>query len=142
MEEWIAEEGVPSAVLAEHLAGCSHCSVQAKQLQSIRHALKEISPPELPAGFDARFYAKLQVEKERKEHFWGQAKEWLLPLGRPMPAFVTALLLFLILFSSMKVWKENQSKHYSEMASLDIELYQNLELIENLDELEEMDELL
>jgi len=58
--------------LAEtHLAGCTDCQSQIKQIQELRHALRSLPVPAPSPDFSRRVLARARHQQQRHQRVWG-----------------------------------------------------------------------
>ncbi len=76
------------AALEQHAAVCMEC----RELLEVQQELEEFPAPEVSADFDARLYARIAQEEEKKASVW-----WRRLLWRPLAPLVAAAAVAVVL---------------------------------------------
>ncbi len=122
--------------IQRHLDSCTRCSRAYYKFRKELDRLK-VEEPSIPQEFWKEFNRKVKdriTEREAKRFY----------LSRPVAAFVSALVLIIILMLGYRYYNTKQTERFiTENYELlkNLELYENLDLIEHLEEIELLEEV-
>jgi len=124
-----------SAQLLAHLAQCPACRTLEQRALGLAHLLSLDVPAEVPASFDARFFARLADEKghARRRRVWRLS--WALV---PVAA---GLAFALVQATRLEQTPANETAQTAVLPPDDVDLAVDLELAENLDVVQKLDEV-
>jgi predicted anti-sigma-YlaC factor YlaD len=124
-----------SAELLAHLAQCPACRALEQRGLGLAHLLSLDVPAEVPASFDARFFARLADEKRaaRRSRLWRMS--WALV---PVAA---GLAFALVQATRLEQTSSNEVAQSAVLPPDDVDLAVDLELAENLDVVQKLDEV-
>jgi hypothetical protein len=124
----------PSPDAALHVAGCAACAEFVQRAAALDSELARAQTESASAGFDARFFARLEHEKRGgKGRRYARAGWAILPLAAAFALLVSR-------HAPERAALASTPKQELSLA-IDLELIRNIEVVSKLDELEAYDVL-